>query len=86
MRVVQATALVAVCGLFGLLVWKLTHQSKPAKVGGPVPNFSLKRLDGDRGGRLHFGKVRGWRHALDSQCRLHNGAQDQESLLGSLAS
>ena len=34
-RAFQATALVAVCGLFALLVWKLTHQSHPPKLGGP---------------------------------------------------
>jgi cytochrome c biogenesis protein CcmG/thiol:disulfide interchange protein DsbE len=56
-RVVQLTALVAVAGLFGLLVWKLTHQSHPAKVGGPVPNFALKRLDGD--GTLSLTSLRG---------------------------
>ena len=57
MRIVQATALVAVCGLFGLLVWKLTHQTKAAKVGGPVPNFALKRLD--TGGTLSLAQLRG---------------------------
>ena len=57
MRIVQATALVAVCGLFGLLVWKLTHQTKPAKVGGPVPGFSLKRLDGE--GTMTLAQLRG---------------------------
>jgi len=57
MRIVQATALVAVCGLFGLLVWKLTHQSHPAKVGGPVPNFTLKRLEG--AGTISLASLRG---------------------------
>jgi cytochrome c biogenesis protein CcmG/thiol:disulfide interchange protein DsbE len=56
-RAVQVTALVAVAGLFGLLVWKLTHQSHPAKVGGPVPNFALKRLGGD--GTLSLTSLRG---------------------------
>jgi cytochrome c biogenesis protein CcmG, thiol:disulfide interchange protein DsbE len=56
-RVVQLTALVAVAGLFGLLVWKLTHQSHPAKVGGPVPNFALKRLGSD--GTLSLASLRG---------------------------
>jgi len=56
-RVVQVTALVAVAGLFGLLVWKLTHQSHPAKVGGPVPNFALKRLGTD--GTLSLTSLRG---------------------------
>jgi cytochrome c biogenesis protein CcmG/thiol:disulfide interchange protein DsbE len=57
MRIIQATALVAVCGLFGLLVWKLTHQSHPAKVGGPVPNFTLKKLEGD--GTISLASLRG---------------------------
>jgi cytochrome c biogenesis protein CcmG/thiol:disulfide interchange protein DsbE len=57
MRIVQATALVAVAGLFGLLVWKLTHQSHPAKVGGPVPSFTLRRLEGD--GTLSLASLRG---------------------------
>jgi cytochrome c biogenesis protein CcmG/thiol:disulfide interchange protein DsbE len=57
MRYVQATALVAVAGLFGLLVWKLTHQSHPAKVGGPVPSFDLKRLEGP--GTISLASLRG---------------------------
>ena len=57
MRIVQATALVAVAGLFGLLVWKLTHQSHAAKVGGPVPNFTLRRLEGE--GTLSLASLRG---------------------------
>ena len=73
--------------------YEIVWRDRRIAVGGQLRSYGLrialrrlKRLDGDRGGRLHFGKVRGWRHALDSQCRLHNGAQDQESLLGSLAS
>lgn len=57
MRVVQATALVAVAGLFGLLVWKLTHQSHPPKIGGPAPAFSLKKLDGS--GTISLASLRG---------------------------
>jgi peroxiredoxin len=45
-RAAQLTALVAVAGLFGLLVWKLTHQAHPPKLGGPAPAFDLRRLDG----------------------------------------
>jgi cytochrome c biogenesis protein CcmG/thiol:disulfide interchange protein DsbE len=41
----QIIALAAVAGLLGLLVWRLTHQSKPPKIGGPAPAFSLKRVD-----------------------------------------
>lgn len=32
--------------LASLLVWKLTHQTPPPKVGAPAPGFSLPRLDG----------------------------------------
>jgi peroxiredoxin len=45
LRALQATALVAVVGLFTLLVWRLTHQSHPPKLGGPAPDFTLHRLD-----------------------------------------
>jgi cytochrome c biogenesis protein CcmG/thiol:disulfide interchange protein DsbE len=56
-RALQATAVVAVVGLFALLVWRLTHQSHPPKVGAPAPNFTLKRLDGD--GTLSLRSLRG---------------------------
>jgi cytochrome c biogenesis protein CcmG, thiol:disulfide interchange protein DsbE len=56
-RALQATALAAVAGLFALLVWRLTHQSHPPKVGGPAPAFSALRLRGD--GRLALGSLRG---------------------------
>ena len=61
MRVVklgaQAVALAAVAGLLGLLVWRLTHQSHPPKIGGPAPNFTLRRLEG--GGTLELASLRG---------------------------
>lgn len=42
----QALAVAAV-GLLGtLLVWNLTHQTPPPKVGSRAPEFSLRRLDG----------------------------------------
>ena len=47
-RALQATALVAVVGLFALLAWRLTHQSHPPKLGGPAPNFRLQRLGDGR--------------------------------------
>jgi cytochrome c biogenesis protein CcmG, thiol:disulfide interchange protein DsbE len=47
MRIIQVTALVAVAGLFSLLVWRLTHQSHPPKVGKQVPAFALKNLNSD---------------------------------------
>lgn len=43
----QALAVAGV-GLLGtLLVWKLTHQTPPPKVGRPAPAFALERLAGD---------------------------------------
>lgn len=56
-RALQATALVAVAGLFALLVWKLTHQSQPPKLGGPAPTFSAKRLEGN--GSIDLTSLRG---------------------------
>ena len=56
-RAVQLTALVAVAGLFALLVWRLTHQSHPPKIGGPAPAFTLKRLVGD--GEISLASLRG---------------------------
>ena len=53
----QGVALVAVAGLLALLVWRLTHQSHPPKIGGPAPNFSLKRIDGN--GKLDLTSLRG---------------------------
>ena len=53
----QGAALVAVAGLLALLVWRLTHQSHPPKIGGPAPNFSLKRIDGN--GKLDLASLRG---------------------------
>ena len=41
----QIVALAAVAGLLGLLVWRLTHQSKPPKIGGPAPTFAVQRVD-----------------------------------------
>ena len=53
----QAIALLVVAGMLGLLVWRLTHQSHPPKIGGPAPVFSLKRLDG--GGTVALASLRG---------------------------
>jgi len=53
----QVVALAAVAGLLGLLVWRLTHQSKPPKIGGPAPTFSVKRVDTD--GTLDLASLRG---------------------------
>jgi cytochrome c biogenesis protein CcmG/thiol:disulfide interchange protein DsbE len=57
MRIVQATALVAVVGLFSLLIWRLTHQAHAPKIGGPAPDFTLSRLDA--GGKLDLTSLRG---------------------------
>src|SRR5260370_26402334 len=53
----QAVALAAVAGLLGLLVWRLTHQTHPPKIGGPAPNFTLRRLVGT--GTLDLASLRG---------------------------
>jgi cytochrome c biogenesis protein CcmG, thiol:disulfide interchange protein DsbE len=53
----QALAM-AVVGLLGtLLVWNLTHQTPPPKVGAPAPAFSLQRLSGT--GHLSLTSLRG---------------------------
>jgi cytochrome c biogenesis protein CcmG/thiol:disulfide interchange protein DsbE len=53
----QVVALAAVAGLLGLLVWKLTHQTKAPKIGGRAPAFSLRRVDSD--GRVTLASLRG---------------------------
>jgi cytochrome c biogenesis protein CcmG, thiol:disulfide interchange protein DsbE len=53
----QAVALAAVAGLLGLLVWRLTHEPHAPKIGGPAPNFTLKRLEGS--GTLDLASLRG---------------------------
>jgi cytochrome c biogenesis protein CcmG/thiol:disulfide interchange protein DsbE len=53
----QVIALAAVAGMLGLLVWRLTHQSHPPKIGGPAPAFSLKRIDGN--GVVDLASLRG---------------------------
>jgi cytochrome c biogenesis protein CcmG/thiol:disulfide interchange protein DsbE len=53
----QIVALAAVAGLLGLLTWRLTHQTKPPKIGGPAPAFSAHRMDG--GGSLSLASLRG---------------------------
>jgi cytochrome c biogenesis protein CcmG, thiol:disulfide interchange protein DsbE len=53
----QALALVGVVGLFALLIWKVTHEPRPVKVGAVAPRFSLDRLDG--GGRFELASYSG---------------------------
>ena len=43
--------------LTSLLVWKLTHQTPPPKVGARAPAFSLRRLTGN--GELSLASFRG---------------------------
>lgn len=56
-RAAQAVAAAGVAALAGLLIWNLTHQASPPKVGGPAPTFSLRRLSG--GGDLSLASFRG---------------------------
>ncbi len=42
----QGIALAAVAGLLALLVWRVTHQPHPPKLGKPAPAFTARRLDG----------------------------------------
>jgi cytochrome c biogenesis protein CcmG, thiol:disulfide interchange protein DsbE len=53
----QALAMMGVGILASLLVWKLTHQTPPPKVGAPAPAFSLPRLTGN--GDLSLRSLRG---------------------------
>ena len=53
----QVVALAAVAGMLALLVWRLTHQSHPPKIGGPAPQFSAKRMDGE--GTISLASLRG---------------------------
>jgi cytochrome c biogenesis protein CcmG, thiol:disulfide interchange protein DsbE len=53
----QALAMMGVGILASLLVWRLTHQTPPPKVGAPAPAFSLHRLSGE--GSLSLRSFRG---------------------------
>ena len=53
----QAVAAAGVGVLGALLIWNLTHQTPPPKVGGKAPAFSLRRLSG--GGDLSLASFRG---------------------------
>ncbi len=53
----QALAVTGVAALATLLVWKLTHQTPPPKVGARAPAFSLQRLTGT--GRISLAALRG---------------------------
>jgi cytochrome c biogenesis protein CcmG/thiol:disulfide interchange protein DsbE len=63
-RAVQALALLAVAGLFGVLAWRIAHRVRPAvpvyiRPSHPVtsPEFDLPRLDGR--GNLSLASLRG---------------------------
>ena len=53
----QVVALAAVAGLLGLLVWRLTHQTKPPRIGAAAPVFSLQRIDSP--GTVDLASLRG---------------------------
>jgi len=53
----QALAVAVVGALGTVLVWNLTHQPPPPKVGAPAPVFTLRRLTGD--GDLSLRSLRG---------------------------
>lgn len=53
----QALAVAGVGALAAVLVWHLTHQTPPPKVGAHAPAFSLHRLSGD--GNLSLRSFRG---------------------------
>ena len=54
----QAIALAAVAGLLALLVWRLTHESHPPKIGAPLRRRSrCSALDG--AGTLDLASLRG---------------------------
>ena len=53
----QALAMMGVGSLASLLVWTLTHEPPPPKVGAPAPAFSLPRLEGS--GDISLASFRG---------------------------
>jgi cytochrome c biogenesis protein CcmG, thiol:disulfide interchange protein DsbE len=53
----QALAVAGVGVLATLLVWNLTHQTPPPKVGARAPVFTLQRLSGD--GQISLASLRG---------------------------
>jgi cytochrome c biogenesis protein CcmG, thiol:disulfide interchange protein DsbE len=53
----QSLALAGVAFLLALLVWRVTHQQHPPKLGGPAPGFSAEQLSG--AGSLSLADLRG---------------------------
>jgi cytochrome c biogenesis protein CcmG, thiol:disulfide interchange protein DsbE len=56
-RALQTLAVAAVGVLAGVLLWKLTHQPSPPRVGQRAPAFSLHRLNG--AGTISLASLRG---------------------------
>jgi cytochrome c biogenesis protein CcmG/thiol:disulfide interchange protein DsbE len=57
MRGGRGLAVAGVAALLALLVWHLTHQPSPPRIGGPAPNFTLSRVNGR--GTLDLASLRG---------------------------
>jgi cytochrome c biogenesis protein CcmG/thiol:disulfide interchange protein DsbE len=75
----QALA-VYIVGLLGaLLVWDLTHQPAPPKVGAPAPVFSLPRLDGE--GSISLASLRGKTVVLAFWASFCNGCKGEARVL-----
>ena len=53
----QTLAIAAVGVLAGVLVWQLTHQPPPPRVGQRAPAFSLPKLNGS--GTVSLARLRG---------------------------
>jgi cytochrome c biogenesis protein CcmG/thiol:disulfide interchange protein DsbE len=53
----QVAALATVFGLLGLLVWRVTHQQHPPKIGGAAPGFSAEQIAGSQ--KLSLASLRG---------------------------
>ncbi len=53
----QTLAVAAVGVLAGVLLWRLTHQASPPRVGQRAPAFALQRLNGD--GTVSLASLRG---------------------------
>ena len=75
----QALAMMGVGILASLLVWKLTHEPPPPKVGAPAPGFSLPRLDGS--GSISLRSLRGKVVVLNFFQSACNGCKQESPML-----